>query len=42
MQGLPHDLPVMQVYDRAEKAFPGGPLPAVVVVSAPRRDRARR
>jgi uncharacterized membrane protein YdfJ with MMPL/SSD domain len=35
VQGLPHDLPVMKVYDRAEKAFPGGPLPAIVVVSAP-------
>ncbi len=34
VQGLPHDLPVMQVYDRADKAFPGGPLPAVVVVGA--------
>ena len=35
VQGLPRDLPVMQVYARVEKAFPGGPLPAVVVVSAP-------
>jgi RND superfamily putative drug exporter len=35
VQGLPHDLPVMQVYDRVVKAFPGEPLPAVVVVSAP-------
>ena len=33
--GLPHDLPVMQVYDRVEAAFPGGPVPAVVAVSAP-------
>jgi RND superfamily putative drug exporter len=34
VQGLPRDLPVMRVYDRMEKAFPGGPLPAIVVVSA--------
>ena len=34
-QGLPRDLPVMEVYDRAQKAFPGGPLPAIVAVSAP-------
>jgi len=33
-QGLPHDLPVMKVYERAQKAFPGGPLPAQVVISA--------
>ena len=25
----------MKVYDRAQEAFPGGPLPAVVAVSAP-------
>ena len=35
VQGLPRDLPVMQVYARVQKAFPGGPLPAVVVVTAP-------
>jgi uncharacterized membrane protein YdfJ with MMPL/SSD domain len=35
VQGLPPDLPVMQVIARAEHAFPGGPLPAVVVISAP-------
>jgi uncharacterized membrane protein YdfJ with MMPL/SSD domain len=35
VQGLPHDLPVMKVYDRVEEAFPGGPLPAVVAVTAP-------
>jgi uncharacterized membrane protein YdfJ with MMPL/SSD domain len=35
VQGLPRDLPVMKVYARAEKAFPGGPLPATVVVGAP-------
>jgi uncharacterized membrane protein YdfJ with MMPL/SSD domain len=34
VQGLPRDLPVMQVYARLEKAFPGGSLPAEVVVSA--------
>ena len=34
VQGLPRDLPVMQVYARVQKAFPGGPLPAVVVVTA--------
>ena len=34
VQGLPRDLPVMQVWARVERAFPGGSLPAVVVVSA--------
>jgi len=34
VQGLPRDLQVMKVYARLEKAFPGGSLPAVVVVSA--------
>ncbi len=34
-QGLPRDLAVMHVYERAQKAFPGGPLPAEVVVTAP-------
>jgi RND superfamily putative drug exporter len=34
-QGLPRDLPVMQVYDRSQNAFPGGPLPAQVVITAP-------
>ncbi len=33
-QGLPRDLPVMQVYDRIQRTFPGGPGPAVVLVSA--------
>ena len=32
-QGLPHDLTVMQVYDRIQKAFPGGAGPAVVMIS---------
>jgi len=35
IQGLPNDLPVIKVYDRTVKAFPGQPLPAVVVVRAP-------
>jgi RND superfamily putative drug exporter len=34
IEGLPHNMPVMRVYDRTVKAFPGQPLPAVVVVSA--------
>jgi RND superfamily putative drug exporter len=34
VQGLPRDLPVMQVYARVEHAFPGGSLPAEVVVKA--------
>jgi RND superfamily putative drug exporter len=32
--GIPHDLPVMQTYERIQAAFPGGPLPALVVVQA--------
>jgi RND superfamily putative drug exporter len=32
--GLPRSLPIMQTYDRIQAAFPGGPLPAVVAVSA--------
>ena len=32
--GLPHDLPIMQTYDRIQAAFPGGPMPALVVVEA--------
>jgi uncharacterized membrane protein YdfJ with MMPL/SSD domain len=32
--GLPRDLKVMQTYDRIQAAFPGGPLPATVVVRA--------
>jgi uncharacterized membrane protein YdfJ with MMPL/SSD domain len=34
-QGLPADLPILTAYNRAQEAFPGGPLPAIVVVSAP-------
>ncbi len=35
VQGLPRDLPVMQTYERIQDAFPGGPLPALVVIRAP-------
>ena len=31
---LPRSIPVMQVYDRMQAAFPGGQIPAVVVVRA--------
>jgi RND superfamily putative drug exporter len=31
---LPHSLPIMRTYDRIQRAFPGGPLPAQVVVTA--------
>ena len=34
LAGVPHDLPVMKTYDRIQAAFPGGPLPAMVVVQA--------
>ena len=42
--GLPHDMPIMQTYERIQSAFPGGPLPAIAVVQAkdvtqPRGDR---
>ncbi|HET7051229.1 MAG TPA: MMPL family transporter [Solirubrobacteraceae bacterium] len=33
--GLPTELPIMQTYARIQHAFPGGPLPATVVVKAP-------
>jgi putative drug exporter of the RND superfamily len=33
-QDLPRDLPVMKTYSRLQRAFPGGALPAQVVVSA--------
>ena len=33
-QGLPQDMPIVKVYNRIQKAFPGGAGPAVVVVSA--------
>src|SRR5215217_3678154 len=32
--GLPHDLPIMQTYERIQSEFPGGPLPALAVVQA--------
>jgi RND superfamily putative drug exporter len=32
--GLPHDLPIVQTYERIQAAFPGGPLPAIAVVEA--------
>jgi uncharacterized membrane protein YdfJ with MMPL/SSD domain len=35
-QALPRDLPVMRTYDRIQRAFPGGPLPAVIAVRIPR------
>ena len=34
VQGIPRTVPIMQTYDRIQGAFPGGVLPAVVVVSA--------
>jgi len=32
--GLPPNLPIMRTYERIQRAFPGGPLPALVVVQA--------
>ncbi len=32
--GLPRSLPIMQTYDRIQAKFPGGPLPASIVVQA--------
>lgn len=34
-QGLPPSLPIVQTYKRIQAAFPGGPMPAQVVVRAP-------
>jgi uncharacterized membrane protein YdfJ with MMPL/SSD domain len=34
MVGLPPNLPIMQTYARIQHAFPGGPIPATVVVQA--------
>src|ERR671919_4671 len=31
---LPRSLPIMQTYDRIQKSFPGGPLPAVIAIDA--------
>jgi len=33
-EGLPKDLPISQTLNRMDKAFPGGELPAVVVIQA--------
>jgi len=42
--GLPPNLAIMQTFDRMQRAFPGGPIPAVVVeaknVTAPTVQRA--
>jgi len=35
---LPRNLAIMKTYNRIQQAFPGGPLPASVVVSAPNVD----
>jgi anti-anti-sigma factor len=35
IDSLPRDLPIMQTYDRIEAAFPGEPLGAEVVLTAP-------
>ena len=32
--GLPRSLPIIQTYDRIEAAFPGAPMPALVVITA--------
>jgi RND superfamily putative drug exporter len=34
VSGLPRSIPIMRTYDRIQAAFPGGPLPAQVVVQA--------
>jgi uncharacterized membrane protein YdfJ with MMPL/SSD domain len=34
MVGLPPNLPIMHTYARIQQAFPGGPIPATVVVQA--------
>jgi uncharacterized membrane protein YdfJ with MMPL/SSD domain len=34
VEGLPRDLAVMQTYDKIQAAFPGGPVPAEIVVKA--------
>jgi RND superfamily putative drug exporter len=35
INAIPHDLPIMQTYERIQTAFPGGPMPAVVAIQAP-------
>jgi uncharacterized membrane protein YdfJ with MMPL/SSD domain len=32
---MPKDLPIVRTYERVQHAFPGGPMPAQVVLSAP-------
>src|SRR3954451_471577 len=32
VQGLPRGLAIVRTYDRIQRAFPGGPIPAIVVV----------
>jgi uncharacterized membrane protein YdfJ with MMPL/SSD domain len=34
LQGLPEGLPIVKTLNRIERAFPGGPLPAAVVIEA--------
>ncbi len=34
LQGLPKGLPIVQILNRIEAAFPGGPMPASVVIEA--------
>src|SRR5262249_40823572 len=34
MVGLPPNLPIMSTYDRIQRAFPGGPMAATIVVRA--------
>ena len=34
VEGIPHDLPIMQTYERMQDAFPGGSIPLVAVVEA--------
>ena len=34
-EGLPPGMPIVKLYHRTQGAFPGGPLPAIVAVSAP-------
>jgi uncharacterized membrane protein YdfJ with MMPL/SSD domain len=35
IDALPRSLPIVQTYERIQETFPGGPLPALVAVSAP-------
>lgn len=41
LAGLPTNLPIMRTYAAIQKAFPGGPIPALVVVQAPDVTSAR-